>query len=181
MWGSVQDNCLLWWTDSENSPRDTWPRVRLLLPLHEGSRAFDLFFTDKIQQGWPDICNYLCVYYLIALQMIICLAGVSPFLTAFEETNDHIGEPHSELWVTSGTEGVRQLRASEVDSVSIMNDLGSRFYPRWTSNVTTALANTHESLSKGPSYTASGLLIHKNCGIISVCCLKQLRLWKTLW
>ena len=70
------------------------------------------------------------MYYLIALQMIICLAGVSPFLTAFEETNDYIGEPHSELWVTSGTEGVCQLRASEVDSVSIMNDLGSRFYPR---------------------------------------------------
>ena len=24
-----------------------WPQVSLLLPLHEGSRAFDLFFTDK--------------------------------------------------------------------------------------------------------------------------------------
>ena len=72
----------------------------------------------------------VCVYYLITLQMVICLAGVSSFLTAFEETNGHVGEPHSELWVTSGTEGVLQLRASEVDSVSIMNDLGSRFYPR---------------------------------------------------
>ena len=138
------------------------------------------FFTDKIQQGWPDICNFLCVC------VCVCVCVLPDYITddymscwSFSFSYCLWGNKWPCWGTPLRTEGVLQLRATEVDSVSIMNDLGSRFYSRWTSNVTTALANTHESLSKAPSYTVSGLLIHRNCGIISVCCLKQLSLWKT--